>query len=108
MSDTVTTGRSSEGLSSRSGVTRASVPERAARVLRKSALHDSFQLHESVIPLLGDLFERAARFGDLRGLELPEPLAADLQIAHEAGVCEHLQVLRDGLTRNVGSGSELG
>lgn len=66
------------------------------------------ELAQGVVPLLSDGFERAAGFVEARRFKLPEPLAADLHVAHKTGVGKHLQMLRDGLARDVRTGGQPG
>ena len=60
-----------------------------------------------MIPLACDHFERPARFLQLHGFELPQSFPSGLDIAHQPGLCEHLEMLRHGLASDFRSRREL-
>src|SRR5689334_7066395 len=109
MKPVVTTGRSSEGLSSRRGIIQAQRTRMMDATLLSlmhaaSTFHEFLQLRQCVVPLLCNSLERASRFFDLRRFEFPQPFAAHLDVAHQPRVCEHLQMLGHGLTRDLRAG----
>jgi len=65
------------------------------------------QSHERVIPLLPDEVERTARLFQPRAFKLPQALASHFDVAHQARTGQDMQVLRDRLAADVGSGCEL-
>ena len=62
---------------------------------------------QRLFPFAADRLQRAARLIDLARLELPVALAPQLDVAHHAGLGQHLQVLGDALAADVGVGREL-
>jgi hypothetical protein len=65
------------------------------------------QSHERVIPLLPDEVERTACLFQPRAFKLPQALASHFDVAHQARSSQDMQVLRDRLACDVGSGCEL-
>src|SRR5512138_183090 len=57
---------------------------------------------ERAIPALRYLIEVSTHFLESFGFELPDRFATDALAAHEPGTGECTQVLRDGLTRDIG------
>jgi hypothetical protein len=82
-------------------------PSAARPTEPRSRFQSELQFHECVIPLLRNEVERAARLFQASALELPQTLAAHFDVAHQARIGEDLQVLRDSLPGDVGSGREL-
>jgi hypothetical protein len=72
-----------------------------------SSFQGALQFHERLIPLLRNEVERMAGLLQPSALELPQTLAAHFDIAHQTRRGEDMQVLRDSLPGDVGSGGEL-
>ena len=70
-------------------------------------LYGHLQFVECVIPLSRDHLERAARLFQLLGFEFPPTFPSYFDVAHQACIGKHVQMLRDGLARNSCSGCEL-
>jgi len=64
------------------------------------------QARQGVIPLAGNPLQATAGRLDLPGLHLPEPLAADTNVTDQAGAGQDVQMLGDGLARDVGAVGE--
>ncbi len=69
--------------------------------------HHRAQPLQSLVPLIRNEVERAARFLQLLRSELPQPFAALAKIPYETCIGEHIQMFGHGLPRDLGTLGEL-
>src|SRR5579871_5684678 len=66
------------------------------------------QARQGIIPLAGDVFQAAARGFELARFNFPQALAADTDVADQAGAGQDVQVFGDGLAGDVRAVGEAG
>lgn len=66
------------------------------------------QTHQGLIPLSGHALERVLRFIQGLGVQCIKTLTARLHLPDQADLLEHVKMLGDGLTRDVGTLGEFG
>ena len=71
------------------------------------AINDAKAALETAIDARRDALEASPRVEQPLRLELPDALAADAMVAHQAGAGQHLQVPRDGLARHARSARQV-
>lgn len=77
-----------------------------AGAFERSAFNKLLQASESVIPLLRNEVEVAARILEPLLIQLPKAFASTPRAAHKTGVLHHAQVFGDGLTRDASACSK--
>jgi len=67
----------------------------------RSALHETPQPQERIVPLGGDRLKMPARFSDALRLESPDALSPMARTVNETGIFHHTQVFSDCLPCHV-------
>src|SRR5262245_18650332 len=78
----------------------------SSSVLRPERLNEEPQPGQRLVPLRRDLAQALASAEQRPRFELPDALAAYLGPVGEAGLSEHVQMLRDRLTRDAAAGRQ--
>src|SRR5262249_60277315 len=77
----------------------------SSSVLRPERLHEEPQPGQRLVPLRRDRAQALASAEQRPRFELPDALTAHLGAGRQAGLSEHMQMLRDRLTRDAAASS---